>query len=241
MAKSMKYNKKSMKKSMKKSHKGKRRRTNKMRKNIKRISLTKLKRGHSKKLKHHYSRGHHKSRKMQYGAGCGCGSGSPLLGGKKMKGGMVSSPSAGPVGYSWDGSNESTWPGVAVTQGTNTQGTTMSNHFSLSPNGVVVGGLEPAKSTVDSRIQAPKMHGGKRKGRKNMKGGFYQEILNLGRGVQYGLNGGYYDLMGKNQPLSENPYPTQGQPINKDYMFIGSKPADVRQIYIDANNKIAKV
>ena len=237
----MKYNKKSTKKSIKKSHKGKKRRTNKMRKNIKRVSLTKLKRGHSRKLKHHYSRGHHKSRKPQYGAGCGCGSSGPLFGGKKMKGGMVSSPAAGPVGYSWDGANTSTWPGVSGSEGTNTQGATMSNHFSVSPNGIVVGGLEPAKSTVDSRIQAPKMLGGKRKGRKNMKGGFYQEILNLGRGVQYGLNGGYYDLIGKNQPLSENPYPTQDQLINKDYMFIGSSPPNVRQIYINANNQTAKV
>lgn len=257
MAKSIKNNKSSMKNkkaSMKNKRSTMKRRQNmkKMRKNIKRVSLKKIKRGHAMRLKRHYSRGLHKSSSVQYGSsmkgGCGCGA-TGLVGGKKMKGGMVSSPAAGPVGYSWEGGNVDTWPGVSGSANANIQGATMSNHFSVSPNGIVVGGIEPAESTVDSRILTPNMNGGKRrktqkklkKHGKKMKGGFYQEIVNLGRGIQYGVNGGYYDLVGKNQPLSQNPYPTQDQLIDKDYVFIGSSPPDVRKIYIDANNSTAKI
>jgi len=255
MAKSMKHKRSSMKNkrsSMKNKRSSMRKGGNmkNARKNIKRISVKQMKRGHAMNLKHHYSRGLHKTHSVQHGSGsmkggCGCGV-SGLMGGKKMKGGMVSSPSSGPVGYSWDGGNVDTWPGVSGSDGATTQGATMSNHFSVSPNGIVVGGIEPAESTVDSRIQSPNMNGGKRrktqkKRGKKMKGGFFQEIVNLGRGIQYGVNGGYYDLVGKNQPLSQNPYPTQDQVIDKDYMFIGSAPPDVRKIYIDANNSTAKV
>jgi len=62
-----------------------------------------------------------------------------------MRGGMVSSPASGPVGYSWDGGNEASWPGVASVMNPelNTQGATMSNHFNVSPNGIAVGGIDP--------------------------------------------------------------------------------------------------
>ena len=42
---------------------------------------------------------------------------------------------------------------------------------------------------------------------KGQKGGFFQEIVNLGRGAQYGVNGGYFNLVGKQQPISQNPIP----------------------------------
>ena len=232
-----------MKKMSYKKRKGSRKNIKNSRKNIKRVSIKKMKHGHKKHLGHHYLKMKHKSHRSRFGgADCMCG-------GKKIKGGMVSSPAAGPVGYSWEGGNVDTWPGVSGSTNANIQGATMSNHFSVSPNGIVVGGIEPAESTVDSRILTPNMNGGKRrktqkklkKHGKKMKGGFYQEIVNLGRGIQYGVNGGYYDLVGKNQPLSQNPYPTQDQLIDKDYVFIGSSPPDVRKIYIDANNSTAKI
>jgi hypothetical protein len=119
----------------------------------------------------------------------------------------------------------------------------MSNYFKLSPNGVVVGGLDPARSTKDDQLMTPPMNGGrKRKDKgKKQKGGFFQELVNLGRGVQYNMQGVGYGLMGKNQPISENPYPTESQPIDTDTKFIGVAPVDVRQIYVDANNEVAKI
>ena len=211
------------KKSMKKGRKG--RRVNKgkksLRKNIKRISFKKNRR----------SRRSRRSRTKR-GGSCGCGVNN------RMKGGMVSSPASGPVGYSWNGGNAATWPGVAASQGSNTQGATMSNHFAVSPNGIVVGGINPAQNSNDL------LKGGKRKrGRKgkNQKGGLFQEIVNLGRGAQYGINSGYFDLVGKQQPISQNPYPTEEQPIDDNYKFIGSVPSNVKQIYIDANHHVAKM
>ena len=166
------------------------------------------------------------------GAGCGCG----------MKGGMVSSPAAGPVGYSWQGGNEATWPGVAASQGMDSQGKTMSNHFKVSPNGVVVGGIDPYSGTSNQNGTLNMKGGRKRKGKgKKQKGGFFQEIVNLGRGAQYGVNGGYFNLVGKQQPISQNPYPTEDQPIDVNYKMIGAVPPNVRDIYVDANNQVAKI
>ena len=212
--------KKSMKKSIKKGRKGKRVNKGKksLRKNIKRISFKKNRRSRRSRTKR--------------GGSCGCGMENV------MKGGMVSSPASGPVGYSWNGGNVASWPGAAASQGTNTQGATMSNHFAVSPNGIVVGGVNPAQNSNDL------LKGGKRRrGRKgkNQKGGLFQEIVNLGRGAQYGINGGYFDLVGKQQPISQNPYPTEDQPIDDNSKFIGSVPSNVKQIYIDANRQVAKI
>ena len=208
------------------------------RKNIKRVSMKKMKHAHKKHLKHHYLKMKHKTHRSRYGGeNCMCG------GGKKMKGGMVSSPAAGPVGYSWEGGNIGTWPGAAASQGINTNGASMSNHFKLSPNGIVVGGINPARSTTDDQLMVPPMNGGrKRKGKgKKQKGGFFQELVNLGRGAQYNVQGLGYEIMGKNQPISQNPYPTESQPIDRDAKFIGVAPPNVRKIFVDANNEVAKI
>ena len=213
-----------------------------LRKNNNRTKRSKSNVAHKRNIKHHYHRGHHNTHRVH------CGGLKKGKNTKRMHGGMVSSPAAGPVGYSWEGGNESTWPGVGASHGINTQGTTMSNHFSLSPNGVVVGGIEPARSTSDDvNINSSMMGGKARKGKKgrkgkygNMKGGFFQEIVNLGRGAQYGINGGYFNLSGKTQPLNQNPYPTD-QPINKTATFIGGTPPDLKEIYVDANINAASV
>ena len=213
-----------MAKSVKRRTYRKSKKTNK--KNIKRVSLKKLHRGHKLRKSRHYSRGLHKTHKVRYGG--------------KMRGGMVSSPAAGPVGYSWDGGNVGTWPGAQASQGLDTNCQQMSNHFSLSKNGIVVGGIDPARSTSDDQL----MNGGKRKRKgkgKGQKGGFFQEIVNLGRGAQYGINGGYFNLVGKSQPISQNPYPTENQPINNDYKYIGGDRANIKQIFIDANNSVARI
>jgi hypothetical protein len=139
---------KSMKKMSYKKRKGSRKNIKNSRKNIKRVSIKKMKHAHKKHLGHHYVKMKHKSHRSRLGgAGCMCG-------GKKMKGGMVSSPAAGPVGFSWDGGNIGTWPGASATKGLDTNGATMSNHFKLSPNGIVVGGLNPARSTTDDQLMS---------------------------------------------------------------------------------------
>lgn len=208
-----------------------------LRKNNKRTKMSKEHTANTRRVRFHHERAHHNTRRVRFG-------GAKKR--KSMRGGMVSSPAAGPVGYSWQGGNEATWPGVGASHGIDTQGTTMSNHFGLSPNGIVVGGIDPARSTSDDVNLNSSMTGGKRgkrgkrgKGKRgNMKGGFFQEIVNLGRGAQYGVNGGYFDLTGKQQPLSQNPYPTD-QPINKTSSFIGGIPPDVKEIYKDANMNAA--
>ena len=208
-----------------------------LRKNNKRTKTSKHYAAHKHHVKFHHHRGRHNTHRVRFG-------GAKKR--KSMRGGMVSSPAAGPVGYSWQGGNEATWPGVGASHGIDTQGTTMSNHFGLSPNGIVVGGIDPARSTSDDVNLNSSMTGGKRgkrgkqgKGKRgNMKGGFFQEIINLGRGAQYGVNGGYFDLTGKQQPLSQNPYPTD-QPINKTSSFIGGIPPDMKEIYKNANMNAA--
>lgn len=219
--KSIKHSKKSPKHGKKSPKRGK--------KSVKKHSLKNLKRGLKKNVRLALQRTRSRKRSigLHGGNGCGCGI---------MKGGMVSSPASGPVGYSWDGGNEASWPGAAASQGLDTQGAAMSNHFKVSPNGIVVGGIDPYAGSSG-------MTGGKkRKGKgKAQKGGFFQEIVNLGRGAQYGVNSGYFNLVGKQQPISQNPFPTQEQPIDADYKFIGATPPDVRTIFVDANNQTAGV
>jgi len=192
----------------------------KSKKPIKQKSLRRIKKGYKSnrkitlfKKKSRGMRGGMRGRRR--GGNCGCG----------MKGGMISSPASGPIGTPWSGSDDK--PVI------NTQGITMSNHFKVSPNGVVVGGIDPyggssgiiggkskRKSKRKSKCNCNGKCNCKGKGKKQ-KGGFFQEIVNLGRGVQYGLNSGYFNLVGKQQPISQNPYPTESQPIDNDYKYIG--------------------
>lgn len=262
MSKSIKsMSKKRISKSKKTKSKKTKGRKGGTRKNIKRVSLKKnhKRRRAFSKVKHAslpaLKRGTTRNLAYRYEAQ------RSVAGGKKrMMGGNMNAPINGPVGYSWDGGNVSTWPGVqGSSDGVNTNGATMSNHFSLSPNGIVVGGIDPARSTSDDQIINSSMTGGK-KGRsykiphyKNMmaksrkykhaqKGGFFQEIVNLGRGAQDELNGGYFNLIGKQQPISQNPYPTEGQfnnSANQHHLVVD--PPNMRDIYTTANDSVAKI
>lgn len=224
MGKSMKvqYKKKTMKKrkSSGKKH---------MRKNTKRQSMKKK-----------------KGRKMS------CKSTRKYKRNSRMRGGSVN----GPVGYSWNGGDVGTWPGVQASQGMNTDGATMSNHFSLSPNGIVVGGIEPAVSTSDDQLinsSSTSMSGGKKKNKcmrckkntinKKQRGGLgFQSIVNLGRGLEAGVKGVYYNYAGESQPNSQNPYPTQGQYVNSNNSQTSvNNSIDVRDMYIKANETVAKI
>ena len=216
------------KRQYKKSSKHSRKSPQRGKKSYKKHSVKNLKRGHKNSNKIALHRRNSRGR-VRHGGSCGCG---------VMKGGMVSSPAAGPVGYSWDGGNEASWPGAAASQGLDTQGAAMSNHFKVSPNGIVVGGIDPYAGSSGMAGGKKRKGTGKRKGQ---KGGFFQEIVNLGRGAQYGVNGGYFNLVGKQQPISQNPFPTQEQPIDSDYKFIGATPPNVRSMYVNANNQVAGV
>jgi hypothetical protein len=170
----------------------------------------------------------------------------------RMRGGSVN----GPVGYSWNGGDVGTWPGVQASQGMNTNGATMSNHFSLSPNGIVVGGIEPAVSTSDDQLinsSSTSMSGGKKKNKrmrskknrrsKKQRGGLgFQSIVNLGRGLEAGAKGVYYNFAGQSQPNSQNPYPTQGQYAHSNNTHPSvNMPIDYRNMYIEANNTVAQI
>ena len=218
--KARKHNKKTLKKSMNKRHK-------QSRKNTKRVSLTKNRStDRNMSVSANLMRGIARSRSLALARSRALAMTGGNSSVKKMKGGMVSSPAAGPVGYPWQGGN-------CVTP--------TPNFFAYSPNGIAVGGTELARSTKDDFIINPPMNGGKRKGHKRQKGGFFQEIVNLGRGAQYGVNGGYFDLTGKQQPLSQNPYPTTQPFSNSDSSstsIVQSMAPDVKQLYINANNQV---
>lgn len=64
---------------------------------------------------------------------------------RQQKGGF--GPGAGPVGHAWD-SDPKSWPGVSVLAGGNTDGVMSSNHYSLSPYGGAVGGVQIAEPEV---------------------------------------------------------------------------------------------
>ena len=165
----------------------------------------------------------------------------------KMRGGSTH----GSVGYSWNGGDVGTWPGVQASQGMNTNGATMSNHFSLSPNGIVVGGIEPAVSTSDDQLMnssSASMSGGKKrknnKKGKQQKGGLgFQSILNLGRGLESSAKGVYYSYAGEKQPNSDNPFPTQGQYAhnNNNTQTNNNNLPDIRGSYVKANETVAKI
>lgn len=80
---------------------------------------------------------------------------------QNQKGGY--GPGAGPVGSAWN-ADPNTWPGVASLYGADTQGIMTSNHYSLSPYGGAVGGVEIAEPGV----KFSDLTGGARK-RKNSK------------------------------------------------------------------------
>lgn len=219
--KARKHNKKTLRRSMNKRHK-------QSRKNTKRVSLTKHRStDRNMSVSANLMRGIARSRSLALAHSRALAMTGGNTSVKKMKGGMVSSPAAGPVGYPWQGGN-------CVTP--------TPNFFAYSPNGIAVGGTELARSTKDDFIMNPPMNGGnKRKGHKRQKGGFFQEIVNLGRGAQYGVNGGYFDLTGKQQPLSQNPYPTTQPFSNSDSSStsnVQSMAPDVKQLYINANNQV---
>lgn len=78
---------------------------------------------------------------------------------------------------------------------------------------------------------------------KKQTGGIgFQSIVNLGRGLESGVKGVYYNYAGESQPNSQNPYPTQGQYVNSNKsQTIDNNSIDVRDMYTKANETVAKI
>jgi hypothetical protein len=113
----------------------------------------------------------------------------------------------GLTGSPWNGGNLATLPGVDGVQGNR-------NYFPHNDYKV-----DPQTAMQNVGANRPFLHGGKRT-RKNLKGGAFtnllaQDLVNLGRQVQYGF-GSSYNLLRGYAP-SESPLPWKGQlnPLNK--------------------------
>lgn len=176
----------------------------------------------------------------------------------RMRGGY--GPGAGPVGYSWDGANPTTWPGVIAANGGDTQGATMSNFYKLSPNGVAVGGVDIAvpevgqfggrrRRTVRHKKSNKNRRGGKKKSNRRKsrrthkkmkrvyKGGFGpQELINFGRDLKYNLQGAVSSYMGDQQPVNPSPLV---QPIGQNYKIIEPTPTNLPRSYSLAGSSVA--
>jgi hypothetical protein len=147
------------------------------------------------------------------GGGCGCG--NVLTGGKKQKGGKTIDPQ-GLVGQPW-GPNPAKWPGVDGIDG---------NRNYLAHNGYKV---DPLTALINVGANRPFLYGGKKssKGKKTLKGEkkystktrkqrggalsnlLAQDLINLGRQVQYNFGSAYNALNGYPSPTPVLPW--QGQ------------------------------
>jgi len=128
--------------------------------------------------------------------GCGCGSGLPIL-----KGGNagIKYPD-GLVGNAWT-PDTSSWPGVNRVSGD-------SNHIPLNDYKTDI-----SRQMVATGANKPFLGGGKRK----QSGGtttnlLSQDLINLGRQVQFGIGSAYNALAGYSAPV--NPLPWKGQLVN---------------------------
>jgi len=150
------------------------------------------------------------------GGSCGCG----MKGGKGKKnktskikkiylrGG--NSLAAGNIGFPWT-SNISSWPGVAGVDG-------QSNYFLLNKYPV-----DPQTQVMQERVDYPPgypygfrpngLSGGKKQKDKKQKGGYGtlipQDILNLGRSIQYGLQNTWNGVRGIEMNPSPLPFKDQ--------------------------------
>jgi hypothetical protein len=193
--------------------------------------------------------------RKQRGGGCGCGI---LKGGGPAK-----------VGYPWVGGSVKSWPGVKVALGGSTGGTTMSNHFKLSPYGGAVGGFDPAIPTGDypntgnPNFPASNPTGllhptGMLKGGKRKKAGKRKTNRRKKRGkkTRKQRGGGIIpqDLVNLGRGVgygAESLYrgfvgkgspvspSPYNQPIDKNYDYIGGLPPNVPKIFKDAGKSVA--
>jgi hypothetical protein len=167
---------------------------------------------------------------LQMGGGCGMGTcpymtqngGAHRMGcrcstcKKTQKGGMMGNNGAYPdglVGSPWT-PKESGWPGVDGISGDRNY----LGYNTYEPNDV-------SRQMINTQAQPPFSVGGRRKtrkGRKGLKGGAFsnflgQDLVNLGRQIQYGVGSAYNGLAGYSSPV--NPLPWKGQLPNQPRMI----------------------
>jgi len=140
----------------------------------------------------------------------GCNCGTSFGGGKKMNGGNSGIPYPnGLVGKSW---SSNSGPGVNGVQGD-------SNYLALNNYNV-----DPQTRMIATGAQPPFSGGGKRS-RKNIKktkaitkrqrGGFIgQDLINLGRQIQFGLGSAYNGINGYPGPVNPQPWKQLPNTIN---------------------------
>ena len=150
----------------------------------------------------------------------------------KMRGGF--GPGAGPVGYPLDSGNISTWPGV----GGNDQG--MGNHYPVSASGIPSGLPDPPISSrgIPELFSSSMKYGGRKtRKHKKQKGGFGfipQDLVNLGRSIQYGATSFVSKFMGNvNNPV--NPMPTKDQVIDDNSS--NNNNININRAFNDNNTK----
>ena len=164
------------------------------------------------------------------------------------------SQAAGPVGCAWVGGQMGTWPGVFGSAGGDTRGATISNYYPLSKNGT--GPLYPGASTRNRRFTGFKGQSGgrkskhritrgrKRKGRQlKYRGGALrplvpQVVANTFWQAGAAMKGLGAAIAGKVLPPSSHPS-VLNQPINKNYVYLGSRLVDIDKIHTAAGDKVA--
>jgi hypothetical protein len=100
------------------------------------------------------------------------------------------------VGAPWT-SSISNWPGVAGIAGT-------TNHYAMNQYKV-----DPQTQTTSETNQQTYQKGGYKRSRKRGGGIIPQDLVNLGRGVAYGLGSAYNSLAGYPTPVNPLPYKDQ--------------------------------
>ena len=151
------------------------------------------------------------------------------------------------------GGEMGTWPGVFGAAGGNTRGATISNHYPLSKNGV---GPPPAGAATRNRRftgfksqsggrKTRRPRAGKMRRRRRHRGGALrplvpQVIANAFWQAGAAMKGLGADLAGKVLPPSAQPSVLR-QPIDKDYVYLGSPAVDVDGIHTSAGNRVARM
>jgi hypothetical protein len=139
--------------------------------------------------------------------GCGgCGMKGGMKGGSGNNG--IPYPN-GLVGSSWT-PNISTWPGVNGISGD-------SNYLALNKYPV-----DPQTAMISVGAQAPFTGGKKRRTQKggNLSNLFTQDLINLGRQIQYGVGSAYNGISGYPSPVSPLPWKGQLQSVQNVKAYI---------------------
>jgi hypothetical protein len=108
----------------------------------------------------------------------------------------------GLTGQSWGGNFE--WPGTTNIGGNN-------NHYALNTYSPV----DISRQMKDIGAQPPFLGGGKGKKSRKQRGGtlsnfLYQDLVNVGRQIQYGVGSTYNALSGYNSPVNPMPWNQPG-------------------------------